>query len=111
MEHENKIIGWSSISPYRPGRMALRYTVELSYYIHNDYQKKGYGKLLIEFVLKECKKMQIKNILAIVLENNIASIKLLKKYNFKKWGFLPEIADFDGNKCGHYYYGLKLYMY
>jgi L-amino acid N-acyltransferase YncA len=34
-EINNRIVGWISISPYRLDRKALRYTVEINYYV--DY--------------------------------------------------------------------------
>jgi L-amino acid N-acyltransferase YncA len=32
-EDANEIKGWCSLSPYRRGRMALRFTAEISYYV------------------------------------------------------------------------------
>ncbi|HEY8804810.1 MAG TPA: hypothetical protein VIM42_06845 [Clostridium sp.] len=34
--------------------------------------------------------------------------KLLEIFEFKEWGCLPGIADFDGEICSHLYYGLKI---
>ena len=31
-KHESEVLGWCSISPYRPGRKALRHTREISKY-------------------------------------------------------------------------------
>lgn len=42
-ENEGKIVGWISISPYRSGRKALEKTVEVSYFVHEDYKRKGIG--------------------------------------------------------------------
>ena len=35
-EQNDKILGWISLSPYRPGRLALRFTAEVSYFVHNN---------------------------------------------------------------------------
>lgn len=107
-EIDGKVCGWISLSPYRSGREALRFTAEVSYYVDFDYQKRGIGTKLLGYVIKECSQYKIKTIFAIVLEWNSVSIHLLKKFNFKKWGFLPRIADFDGEECGHVYYGLRI---
>ena len=107
-ELNHTVVGWISISPYRCGRKALRYTAEISYYVHTDFKHKGIGSKLIEHVLNESKALNFKTLFAIILDKNIASIKLLKKFGFVEWGHLPDIADFDGEECGHVYYGRKI---
>lgn len=107
-EIDNRVVGYLYFTAYRPGRRAMRYTAELSYYIHNDYQKQGIGTKLMEFAIEKSKELNFKNLLAILLERNIPSIKLLERFGFKQWGCLPGIADFNGEVCSHLYYGLKL---
>lgn len=107
-ESGDKILGWISLSPYRPGRMALQYTAEISYYIHQDCQSKRIGTILLEFVINNSYKYQIKNLIAILLEHNVPSIKLLERFGFDKWGLMPNIVDFNGKEYGHLYYGLKI---
>jgi len=104
----NKVNGWISVRPYREGRAALRFTKEISYYIAHDQHKKGIGTQLLSFVLKHAPELQIKNLIAIVLEKNLGSIQLLEKFNFRQWGLLPGVADFNGEVCGHLYYGLQI---
>ena len=107
-EIDGIIAGWISISPYRPGRKALRFTVEISYYIHPDFKRKGIGNKLITHVIAEAKARKYKSLFAIILDKNEASIQLLLKHGFSKWGHLPDIADFDGEMCGQVYYGLRI---
>lgn len=107
-EIDNKVVGYLYFSGYRPGRRAMRYTVEISYYIHKDYQRQGIGTKLIEFAINKSRELNFKNLIAIILEWNVPSIKLLEKFGFKEWGRLPDIADFDGEVCSHLYYGLKI---
>ncbi len=102
------IVGWISLSPYRAGREALRFTVEISYYVHKDYARKSIGSRLMEYVINESTKMNYRTLFAIILDKNIASIKLLEKFGFTKWGHMPDIANFDGVECGHVYYGLRI---
>ncbi|MEO6681330.1 MAG: N-acetyltransferase family protein [Ginsengibacter sp.] len=106
---QNEVItGWLSISPYRPGRHALRFTMEISYYVHPDFKRKGIGNKLLEHGIAESKNLQYKTLFAIILEKNEASIELLSKYGFQQWAHLPAVADFDGIECGQVYYGLKI---
>lgn len=107
-EVDQQVVGWISLSPYRPERAALRFTVEVSYYIHGDYQGQGIGSRLMDFVIRESPNYHVKTLLAIILEHNTSSIALVKKFNFKQWGFLPNVADFEGKECGHLYFGLRI---
>lgn len=107
-EIDNKVVGYIYLSGYRPGRQAMRFTVEVSYYIHNDYQRRGIGIELMEFAIQRSKELNYKTLVAILLDCNIPSIKLLEKFGFQEWGRLINIADFDGYTCSHLYYGLKL---
>ncbi|MCF8299141.1 MAG: GNAT family N-acetyltransferase [Saprospiraceae bacterium] len=107
-ESDDKILGWISLSPYRCGRMALQYVAEVSYYIHPDFQRNGIASKLMDYVIKNAHKYEFKNLIAILLEHNTPSIKLLEKFGFEKWGHLPDIADFDGKEYGHLYYGVRV---
>ncbi len=102
---DGQVAGWCSLSPYRPGRAALRSTAEISYYIAPAYHRQGIGTALIEHALAACPALQIKHLFAIVLEGNQASLKLLQKMGFGQWGYLPRVANFDGKEVGHLYYG------
>jgi phosphinothricin acetyltransferase len=102
---EGQVAGWCSLSAYRPGRAALRFTAEISYYLAPAYQRQGIGTALVEHALAACPALQIRHLFAIVLEGNQASIRLLEKMGFEQWGYLPKVADFDGKEVGHLYYG------
>jgi len=105
---DQKVVGWICLSPYREGRKALRYTVEITYYIHPDYQQKGIGSALMDFMIKKAPEYQAKTLVAMLLEQNTGSISLLEKFGFQKWGLLPGAADFGGREDGHLYYGLRI---
>ena len=107
-EAHGQVLGWISFSPYRNGREALKFTIEISYYVHRDFKRQGIGSKLIEHALIESKKMKYKTLFAIVLDKNTASLNLLYKFGFIKWGHMPNIADFDGEVCGHVYLGYNL---
>jgi len=97
-----------TISPYRPGRQALRYTAEVSYYVDFDHHGRGIASNLLQHMIGLCPSLDIKTLFAIILDSNQGSIRLLEKYGFKKWGHLPRVADFDGIEVGHLYYGLRM---
>jgi L-amino acid N-acyltransferase YncA len=105
---DDKVVGWFSISPYRAGRPALKYAVEISYFVHNRYLSMGIGSQLLEHGINACKDLNYRSAIAIILDKNTPSIKLMERFNFEKWAYLPGVADFDGEVCGHVYYGVLL---
>jgi L-amino acid N-acyltransferase YncA len=107
-EVDGRVWGWVSLSPYRPGRKALEITAEISYYIHSSFQRKGIGSALLKFALRAAPDYNIKNILAILMDRNMASVKLLEKFQFKQWGHLRNVACFGDDVCGQFYYGINL---
>ncbi|MBX2840512.1 MAG: GNAT family N-acetyltransferase [Flammeovirgaceae bacterium] len=107
-EMNDEVVGWISISPHRAGREALKFTSEVSYYIHHAHQKKGIGSALMNYVLQHATNFEAKNLFAILLETNIGSIRLLEKFGFEKWGYLPRVAEIDGLEIGQFYYGKRV---
>jgi phosphinothricin acetyltransferase len=106
-DESRKILGYLSLSPYRD-RRALARTAEVSYYVDYGQHGKGIGSALMQHALEDCPRIGKKMLLAIVLEWNAPSIKLLEKFGFEKWGTLPEVAEFSGRLCGHLYFGKKM---
>ena len=107
-EDLGEVVGWASLSEYRKGRRALRYTAEVSFYIRKDRQGQGIGTQLLEFIIDRAREIDIKTLIAILLEPNTPSIRLLEKFSFQKWGDMPNVAEFDGIECNHQFYGLRI---
>ena len=105
---KGELRGWCSLSPYRNGRMALRYTEEISYFVAARFQRQGVGLALVQQAKALAQSLGIKTLFAIVLEHNFASQQFLERAGFTRWGFLPDVADFDGTEVGQYYYGLRV---
>ena len=103
-EEAKSVIGYLTISDYRPGRMALRYTAEVSYFVHFEHHHKGIASSLLQYAIDMCPSLQIKTLFGVVVD----SIRLLEKYGFEKWGCMPRIVEFDGVEYGHLHYGLRI---
>jgi L-amino acid N-acyltransferase YncA len=101
------VVGYLSVSSYRE-RPALARTGEVSYYVDTAWQSKGVGSALLQYALSDALRIDKSIYLAIVLEGNTASMRLLEKYGFDRWGYLPEVADFDGILCSQIYYGRQI---
>ena len=107
-EVDGQVVGWCSLSVYRPGRLALRFTAEISYYIDSNFQRKGVGQTLIQHAIEVCPILNIKNIIAVIIDRNEPSRKILEKLGFEQWAYLPRVLDFDGQEFGEYYYGIRV---
>ena len=108
-EIDDKVVGWNSISAYREKRLAFRFCAETSYYVDKGFHGQGIASLMLEHVISVCESLQIKTLIAYILEQNAPSIGLMRKYGFERWGFLPNIADFDGKEFAHTIYGKRIY--
>lgn len=107
-EKGGSIVGYLTISAYRPGRMALRHTAEIGYYIHFEHHRQGIASRLLQFAINMCPSLQIKTLFAVLVDSNLSSIRLLEKFGFEKWGHMPRVAEFNGTEFGHLYYGLRI---
>ncbi len=107
-EESGAVAGWISFSPYRKGRMALQSTAEISYYVHTDHHCRGIGTALLQHAVTVAPDLKFKNLIAILLEPNTASIALLRKFGFELWGDMPGIAEIEGRQYNHRYYGLRI---
>lgn len=108
VEVDRKVCGWYSLGPYRPGRQALAHVAEVSYYLHRSCRGRGLGSALMEHALGKASVMGISVLLAILLAKNPASIALLEKHGFERWGSLPGIAHIGEDRVDHLYYGRRL---
>lgn len=100
-EVDGAIAGWCSLSAYRPGRLALRHTAEISYYVHLAHRRQGIARQLIRHAIEQCPLLDISNLMTFTLDVNKPSIRILEEFEFSQWGYLPNIAQLDGYTCGH----------
>ncbi len=107
-EIANKVVGYCTLSPYRPGRKAMSTIAEISYYIDCEIHGSGICTVLLQHVISDCKRIGKESLVAILLDINSQSVGILEKLQFLKWGHLPDIININGKKCGHLIYGLKI---
>ena len=104
----SKVIAYLSLSAYRPRREALKYAVEISYFIDKSHRGQGIGSLMMQFGLQLAGELGHRYVIAILMGHNDASIGLLKKFGFSEWGRLPGIAHYDNNRYDHLLYGREV---
>ncbi|MBO3463854.1 GNAT family N-acetyltransferase [Aetokthonos hydrillicola Thurmond2011] len=91
---DSVVAGWLSFQSFY-GRPAYYKTAEISIYINPDYQRQGLGKKLLTQAIEHSPSLGIKNLLGFIFAHNQPSLKLFEKFNFQRWGYLPNVAQLD----------------
>lgn len=107
-KQDGAVVGYLSISAYRPGRSALRHTGEVSYFVDQAHQRQGVASELFRKAACMCGDLGLKNLFAILLESNSDSIAFLEKHGFQKWAHLPRVAVFGNQEVDQVYYGKRI---
>ena len=90
-EEDNKIIGFSTIGPFRPW-FGYRFTVENSVYVASASRGKGVAKLLLPPLIDASKKLGLHAIVAGIEASNEASIALHQKFGFVEVAHFKEVG-------------------
>ena len=90
---DNKVVGIMSIR-HELNDYLYNYGGHIGNGIRPSERGKGYGNKIIEFALKECKKLGIKRVLIMCLDYNLGSSKTIEKAG----GVLENIVEEE--KCG-----------
>ena len=90
-ELDGKIIGFASLSKYST-RCAYSDTAELSLYIKEEHQGSGFGKNLMESIVKEGEKAGLHAIISRITDGNEKSIYLHKINGFEHIGDMKEVG-------------------
>lgn len=100
---EDQVAGWLSVSAYRRGRQALDDIVEVSYYVDYDYHGQGIATLLMKRAVAFCTDQHYRILVAILLSQNLPSIKLLEHFGFEEGGRIPDAYRYRGEYRDHLY--------
>ena len=96
-DQNEQILGWLSLQMFY-GRPAYHKTAEVSIYIDPKSQGKGIGKKLLGHAIAQCSKLNISKLVGFIFAHNAASRRLFENFGFTEWGFLPEVAELDGQE-------------
>jgi phosphinothricin acetyltransferase len=87
-----RIAGYAYAGPYRP-RVAYRYTVEDSVYIHPDAQRKGVGRMLLTELLIRAEARGFRQMIAVIGDSaQAASIELHRSVGFVPVGTFTSVG-------------------
>ena len=88
LEIDNKVRGY--IGLWIADNMQI-----VNFYVDKEYQKMGFGTMIMEFVIKVCETSNITSLTLEVRESNDVAIKLYEKFGLKKGAVRKNYYD-DG---------------
>ena len=106
-EKNEQVVGWLSLQPFY-GRPAYRTTSEVSIYVSPFCRRQGIGQRLMEQAIAQCPSLKLTTLLGFVFAQNEPSLRLMQRFGFQQWGFLPSVAEFDVGTCDLVIMGRKV---
>jgi len=94
-ERAGRVLGWASISSYRP-RACYAGVGEFSIYLHRDARGQGIGKVLLDALIDEARRLGYWKLLSRVFPFNTASRRLCAALGFREVGVYEKHAKLDG---------------
>jgi phosphinothricin acetyltransferase len=90
-EDDRHVVGWAALSPFSE-RVAYARTVENSVYVHRDHWGRGVGTLLMGALMQEARVAGHHVVVARIVGDNAASIRLHARFGFTTVGTLHEVG-------------------
>ncbi len=106
-EKQKQVVGWLSLQPFHD-RLAYRATAEFSIYVSPQCRRQGVGQQLLGQAIARSPGLHISTLVGLVFAQNKPSLRLLQRFGFQQWGFLPEVAQFDVGTCDLVIMGRKV---
>jgi len=94
-EVDGEIVGWASVSTYRP-RDCYAGIGEFSIYVHEDWRKAGIGRILLPELIEAAAAAGFWKLLSRVFPENIGSLRLAASCGFREVGTYIRHAQLDG---------------
>jgi phosphinothricin acetyltransferase len=90
-EATGRVIGWSSLSRFRP-RVGYRFTAEDSIYVAADRRGRGVGKQLLPLVIEAACELGLHAIIAGIDADGQASLRLHAHFGFQPVAHLKQVG-------------------
>lgn len=94
-EFEGKVVGYSIIKQYSE-REGYSLAAETSTYLNSNYLRMGFGSLIKNYMLKLCKNLGIKHIVAKIWTSNQSSISFHESLGYTIVGVQNRIGFVNG---------------
>jgi L-amino acid N-acyltransferase YncA len=89
------IIGFGLLKKFYPFKV-FNSTAEIAYFLNKDHTGEGLGKIILDQLIADARKKNIRTLLASISSLNIMSIQFHHKYGFSECGRFNRV----GNKFG-----------
>ena len=94
-EIENKVVGWSALSPIS-SRNVYRGVMEVSVYVLADFTGNKIGSTLLDKLIIESENNNIWTLQSTIFRENIPSLRMHKNFGFRKVGYRERIGKMKG---------------
>src|SRR5512133_3582058 len=94
-EEDGFVTGWAALSPFS-SREVYKGVAELSIYVATEFRGKKTGSGLMEFIIASSERNTIWTLFSSVFPENVATIRLHKKFGFREIGRRERIAKLNG---------------
>lgn len=88
---DDVVVGFSTFGQFRAWQ-GYKYSVEHSIYVEKNQRGKGIGKMLLQPLIDEAKKMNMHTIIAGIDADNKISIAFHKQFGFEEVGYIKEVG-------------------
>ena len=106
-EDEGRVIGYSYLDPFG-SRSAYRYTCDLAIYVSRFEKGRGVGRLLMDRIISEAVDRGIRDVIAVITDENSNSIAFHEHMGFVPAGRFEGVADKFGRRFGVVYMQRKI---
>ncbi len=89
---DESILGWIALSPVS-SRAVYAGVMELSVYVHPDYQGLGIGTQLLHYILSHATELGIWTLQSTIIRENDASLRLHQQCGFRQVGYRERVAQ------------------
>lgn len=90
-EREGAVVGFGALSPFRE-RLAYRFTAEAGVYLEPEECGAGTGALLLRHLIERGRDAGLHVVVAQIVADNAASLRLTEKFGFERVGVLREVG-------------------
>ncbi len=90
-EVDGQVVAWGSLSRFHP-RAAYDRTVEDSLYVHHEWQRKGFGRAVLEDLISRARELGHHTVIAIISADQIASVAIHRALGFETVGDMKEVG-------------------
>jgi L-amino acid N-acyltransferase YncA len=108
IDNASEIAGWLGFQSFYSARPAYHATAELSIYIAPHFRRQGIGRKLLQRAIEQSPDLGIKTLVGAIFATNQPSLHLFEQFGFERWGYFPQIAEFESGTCDLIIVGRKI---